>query len=1170
MKVMQALIGTEGELSDILATEQVRAQEAADTVVMALGEIFWVKGEEDETADAFAARMKVKFDREVDDGTVEKVETGIEIPDLPMNAAPSTVNAQRLLNEFDDTLSYQLTWAQWLMDMLEDCCDDVAAAYDAVQADNMDRRNAAVDRTTAVLTDLFALNGAEGEDPNVFATTQRANFEAELVVDIVDSEIVIDDAPSHCQDSTYDARDALQAFSDNLSDLLTYLNYLEAQLEDSCAALSDDFVDEKDALQGALDAKEIELNATLENLFELREDQDEDFETFSARVRGEFDAEGVTLLDGGFVAADVPENCNDSTRDMQGAFEAVIGQYNDCLTYQAWVEAQLEGACDDHATACQALIDEDLRPDIATLQSALFTLKGDGQTVEDFALAIFNDFAAARADSEGGVVEVETGLVIPGVPEQCPQSTKDAKALVNAFDSDLQNQLTYALWLEGQLASAQDMNEDECDDLAASYAAIIVDGQDLIQASQDRQVALKADAYLIKGEEGETFAAFQARFKDAFETYVPIPVTPEVAFTALPGTCQQSTIDARADLQDFLDAYSMELTYEDWVANELKECCADLVSEMNDAVDAQRIADLEAIKTDLLADLFTLVADGETAEDFNAASLAEFDAADVADVDTGVVRPVVPESCNELDSEITAAYAAFTEWADTLQTCENRAEWLSQQLATACEGPTGEAQGLIDSETARIGEAQAAQQTALEALLVFKGIAGETLPQFETRLRTVFDRYVTHRRNTGIVVPTFPAGCSATAPVAAELEALIESIADEETFLKWLEANLRACCDDREEDIQALIATHAPSVAGLQEERDQLVAGLYAYKGEGEDLVDYTAALDQAYGDALLAGEVLEGYSNIMDLVPAVPTECEDSVVTAQEELITIAEAIEALEAQIVYLQPLLDECCLASESELQAILDGTTTGANNLAQVGQTEELNQAKFESLFVMLGEEGETVEDFEARITADVEGLLLSGDVTLAVTGIVVPPVSDLCPASTIDLNAETVDFERNLALQQTLGPWLDGQIDATCDANAQTVADLVVDEAILRDDAIVETSVQLNQGLTILGEVDDDLETFGNRMRDEFAAGPAIAEASGLPTFSEDCDAEDSAQLADATDIINQKLSFEAFNEFLSTKFTDECSSQEDAINGLIDAATLDQLEADQEAMVEHW
>ena len=158
---------------------------------------------------------------------------------------------------------------------------------------------------------------------------------------------------------------------------------------------------------------------------------------------------------------------------------------------------------------------------------------------------------AANAGNDfetGDVVEQETGIEIPEVPEQCQQSTKDTRqALVDA-ESNLQNQLTFAAWLEEQLAAASAMNADECDDLAESYETIIADGAALITASQDRQTALKADAFLIKGEDGETFAEFQMRFKNAFTTYVPIPITPDVAFTPLPGTCQQSTRDARAEL----------------------------------------------------------------------------------------------------------------------------------------------------------------------------------------------------------------------------------------------------------------------------------------------------------------------------------------------------------------------------------------------------------------------------------------------------------------------------------------------------------------------------------------------------------------------------------------------------------------------------------------------
>jgi len=218
------------------------------------------------------------------------------------------------------------------------------------------------------------------------------------------------------------------------------------------------------------------------------------------------------------------------------------------------------------------------------------------------------------------------------------------------------------------------MNEEECDDLAASYNTIIADGAQLIQDAVDRTVALKADAYIIKGEDDETFEEFKLRFKSAFDEYVPIPTIPDVDFTELPGTCQQSTKDARADLTDFIGLYSMHLTYEDWVANELKECCADLVLELTSAIDQDRTDDLDAVKADILADLYTLQGDESvTAEDFEADTQAEFDAADVEDIETGIERPTVPESCTDLTPAIVDANSAFNAWADTIQTCENQA-----------------------------------------------------------------------------------------------------------------------------------------------------------------------------------------------------------------------------------------------------------------------------------------------------------------------------------------------------------------------------------------------------------------------------------------------------------------------------------------------------------------
>lgn len=287
--------------------------------------------------------------------------------------------------------------------------------------------------------------------------------------------------------------------------------------------------------------------------------------------------------------------------------------------------------------------------------------------------------------------------------------------------------------------------------------------------------------------------------------------------------------------------------------------------------------------------------------------------------------------------------------------------------------------------------------------------------------------------------------------------------------------------------------------------------------------------------------------------------------------MIKIANAIESLEAQILWLQPKLDECCLDIEPELQAIIDGgDVSGEMNLAQVGQTEELNREKLESLFAMEGEEGEDLDTFIARIATELQSLIQSGEVPLVDTGVRVPSVSSLCPESTTDLLLEAQMFAANLALQQTMGPWLDARIAQTCDDNAQAVADLLVEQTEVRNSALVETNTLLNFGFTILGEEDQDLQDFSEALRDEFAASTTAVQASGLPAFTEDCDDEDDDQLEMLTTTIEQALSFEAFNAWLDEKFTEACQVEEMAIVDLVDADAYDELEAAQEQMVGEW
>ena len=106
------------------------------------------------------------------------IETRIEIPDLPQNAPPSATGARLLLLKFGETLSYQLTWAEWLMERLEDCCDDIAEQYAALSEQNVPTREATVAWIATSLTDLYALTGDSTETNNDFAIRMRAAFDA--------------------------------------------------------------------------------------------------------------------------------------------------------------------------------------------------------------------------------------------------------------------------------------------------------------------------------------------------------------------------------------------------------------------------------------------------------------------------------------------------------------------------------------------------------------------------------------------------------------------------------------------------------------------------------------------------------------------------------------------------------------------------------------------------------------------------------------------------------------------------------------------------------------------------------------------------------------------------------------------------------------------------------
>ena len=379
---------------------------------------------------------------------------------------------------------------------------------------------------------------------------------------------------------------------------------------------------------------------------------------------------------------------------------------------------------------------------------------------------------------------------------------------------DLQDTKTFNQWLRTELAAAQALNEEECDELAAEFDQIMADNLPRIQESQDAQDAIKADAYVLKAEDDESEADFDSRLKREFLAFVPLPIDPEITYAEVPSTCQESTFEAQEALRNFINSLSVEITYEDWLRNELKQCCDEVIVEMTELADPDRLAATETEKSQLLDDLFSLVGDeGESRDDFEARVLLLLEEADIPRVETGIEIPAIPASCEEANPTTQATLNRLVEYDQELGDCLTQMSLLDALLAEACVEPRAEMEELLLSEAPRIDEAQARQKEKLLDLYVFKGLHDETQEHFERRLRQVFDNYVTHRRKTGVVMPQFPESCDeGTNAVASELNDLLGRIADEETYDSWLKANLDACCDDRLESVMDLLETHMPEL----------------------------------------------------------------------------------------------------------------------------------------------------------------------------------------------------------------------------------------------------------------------------------------------------------------------------------------------------------------------
>lgn len=153
-------------------------------------------------------------------------------------------------------------------------------------------------------------------------------------------------------------------------------------------------------------------------------------------------------------------------------------------------------------------------------------------------------------------------------------------------------------------------------------------------------------------------------------SYVPLPIDPEITYMELPATCPESTRQALEDLQNFINSLSVEITYEDWLRQELKECCDEIIVEMMDLADQERLTETNNLKEKLIDDLYTLEGqEGETREQFEERVLQLYAMTDVERVETGIVVPDIPESCNTANPQTQTVLNRLVTYDGNLGDC---------------------------------------------------------------------------------------------------------------------------------------------------------------------------------------------------------------------------------------------------------------------------------------------------------------------------------------------------------------------------------------------------------------------------------------------------------------------------------------------------------------------
>ena len=325
----------------------------------------------------------------------------------------------------------------------------------------------------------------------------------------------------------------------------------------------------------------------VQNLFEMKHIDGEEEEDFSARTRGEFDAdEDATPVSNDLEIPETSLSCGEDARAAHQSLVDAAAALDDSLTYIAWLTGRLEECCEEEEKKYEGikmLVNLRLPPITErkdALEHALWVFKGlegdevlgtEDETLEEFTLRNRAEYEATNPL----VIPIMSLSTFIDVPELCPEDVRaDAQMLLDTV-AQINEDNAYNMWMTQRLAECSEEFEMSIDQMIeAAQPAVLA-------ANQDKTEKLR-DLFTFAAIESETMEEFEMRIKAEFDDFLEetgaelLPTGIEVPM--VPDLADDDTEEARQELEDLERGLAYCLTFVDFIEDRIFTPCEILMT----------------------------------------------------------------------------------------------------------------------------------------------------------------------------------------------------------------------------------------------------------------------------------------------------------------------------------------------------------------------------------------------------------------------------------------------------------------------------------------------------------------------------------------------------------------------------------------------------------------